>query len=203
MVDFIVFDLETTGLATSSRITEIGAWKFKGGVLVDKFHTLVNPRCDISREIVNLTGISNEMVKNELDFYEVLPMFHEFCESLPFLAHNLEFDYRILCARGDDAEYDFTQGGTRTGLCTLKLAKSLFPGLPSYTLSSLVHHFKLDEGLATVSEFHRAKFDAYMSKRLFDVCQVRAGGVHKTLEPVLLMLKEKQEYGRVMECGSL
>lgn len=165
MKDFVVFDLETTGCNNADTIIEIGAWKFKNGVSVGKFSELVNPRCSISTTITQITGITNEMLSSQLELHEILPLFYEFCEDLPLVGHNISFDYRFLKNRGSDLGLDFTLGGKRTGVCTQHETKRLCPDLDSYKLESLVSHFNIPR---MSGEFHRAYFDAYMTKLVLD-----------------------------------
>ena len=130
MKDYIVLDLETTGFSPETcEIIEIGAWKVKEGVVVDKFCTLVRPLTYIPRDVQSITGITNEMVATCDTMEVILPEFFDFCEDLPFLGHNLPFDYRFLEYRGKFIGVDFSLKGSRLGIDTLYLSKKLLPDL--------------------------------------------------------------------------
>ena len=99
---FTVFDTETTGfrVSTTDRLIEIGAVKVKGLEVqeVDKFHTYANPKRQISREIIELTGISNEMVEDAPESYEAISDFFKFVESHEstcLVGHYLSFDMLV------------------------------------------------------------------------------------------------------------
>jgi hypothetical protein len=91
--EFVVLDLETTGAkAPPSRITEIGAYKVRGGELTDSFHTLVNPEIPIPPFIVGLTGIDDAMVAGAPKFAEIADDFLNFIGDSVLVAHNARFD---------------------------------------------------------------------------------------------------------------
>lgn len=167
MNNYVVFDLETTGLANTSRILEIGAWKVKDGVQVGKFNTLINPKCHIPRDATLINRITDDMVSDALGIEEVLPQFYDFCEGLPFLGHNVSFDYNILVNRGKEVGLDFTLNNTRQGLCTLKISKKLYPDY-SHKLGELVKKFNLEVSTTSDRKLHSALYDAYMCKRLYE-----------------------------------
>ena len=94
---FVVFDIETTGFSnTNDKITEIGAVKIENFKVVDKFSELINPQKDISYKIQELTGITNDMVKDKPTIDEVLPKFIEFIGDSVLVAHNAEFDMSFI-----------------------------------------------------------------------------------------------------------
>lgn len=156
---YVVVDLETTGgNLPYHRITEIGAVKLRDGEVVETFQTLVNPRRRISAEIQNLTGISNEMVKDAPLFEEVAQGFSDFTRGAIFVAHNVNFDYGFLQAEFERIGERFT----RPHLCTKALARKHFPGLSSYGLKALTAHFEIP--LVT---HHRAMCDAEATAKLF------------------------------------
>ena len=91
--DFVVFDLETTGLScTKNEIIEIGAIRFREGNPVEEFHTYVKPKKKISEKITSINGITNEMVSTAPSIEEVLPYFIDFIKEDVLIAHNAPFD---------------------------------------------------------------------------------------------------------------
>ena len=101
--EFVAFDLETTGLSSNTdRIIEIGAVILKNGEEVDRFQTFVDPERTLERKIVDLTGITDDMLKGAPKIEEVLPKFLEFVGDRVLVAHNSDFDtgfIRAECAR--------------------------------------------------------------------------------------------------------
>ena len=96
-LDFVVVDIEATGAKMPpNRIIELGAYRIRGGRIVDNFITLVNPEISIPRFVIALTGISNEMVKQAPLFAEVAPTWLEFVEDAVLIAHNAPFDTNFL-----------------------------------------------------------------------------------------------------------
>jgi DNA polymerase-3 subunit epsilon len=154
---YVVFDIETTGSsAKEGGITEIGALKVVRGQVVDEFATLVNPKRPIEPFVVRLTGITDRMVAEAPDTSEIMPPFEEFVEGCVLVGHNVHFDCSFVAA---------ARGGVSLPnpvLDTLKLARSLVPGLKRYRLSSLVSHF----GVKTAPN-HRALSDAAATAEVF------------------------------------
>jgi DNA polymerase III subunit epsilon len=155
---YVVFDVETTGSAAGKggAITEFGALKLVRGEVVDQFSTLVNPGRPIDPFVVRLTGITNRMVSDAPSISEVMPRFEEFVEGCVLVGHNVHFDCSFVTA---------ARGGTplpNEVLDTLKLARSLVPGLKRYRLSSLVSHFGVRQ-----TPNHRALSDAAATTEVF------------------------------------
>ncbi len=147
---YVVFDLETTGAsaAKGAGITEVGAVKIVGGQAVDQLSTLVNPGQPIDPFVVRLTGITSSMVADAPPIEEVMPGFEEFVEGSVLVGHNVQFDFSfVTAARGEPLPNPV--------LDTLRLARTLVPGLKRYRLSSLAAHF----GVRQVPN-HRALSDA-------------------------------------------
>ena len=95
--DYIVFDLETTGFSSvNDKIIEIGALKYRDDQLIDTFDLLLNPEIEIPEKITELTGITNEMVRECETIETALPKFLEFIEEYPLIAHNSTFDLGFL-----------------------------------------------------------------------------------------------------------
>lgn len=167
MQDYISVDLETTGFAPETcDIIEIGAWKVKDGVVVDKFNTLVRPVVYIPRTVQEMTGITMEDVADCQTIEPTLIEFSDWCEGYPFLGHNLPFDYKFLCYKGKFLGLDFSLGGTRQGIDTLALSRS-YLNLKSNKLSDVAEYF----GIKLADErggYHRAAYDAYIAKLVYD-----------------------------------
>ena len=95
--DYVVVDIETTGgWASGDRITEIGAVKIRNHDVVGEWHSLLNPQRPIPSKIVQLTGITNDMVLDAPLFAEVANSFMEFMDDGIFVAHNVNFDYGFI-----------------------------------------------------------------------------------------------------------
>ena len=158
---YAIIDVETTGgQARFERITEIAIVLHDGDRVIDTFSTLLNPERSIPWSITQLTGISDDMVARAPKFYEVAKQIVQMTEGAVFVAHNVSFDFGFI--REEFARLGFTY--TRKQLCTVRLARKVFPGLPSYSLSNLKQHFgirvarshrALDDTLATVDLFER------------------------------------------------
>lgn len=159
-MDFIAFDLETTGMVPGiNQIVEIGAVCFSQGKPEKAFSTLINPRCSIPPSASAVNGISDNMVQNKPFIENILDSFAEFCESKIMVAHNAPFDAQFLIS--DIKKYESL---SPKGLIidTLPLAKKLFPGLPNYKLPTLIKFLKIPH-----KSFHRAEEDALSCGLLF------------------------------------
>ncbi|WP_298757974.1 exonuclease domain-containing protein [uncultured Psychroserpens sp.] len=156
---YAILDIETTGGKYNEEgITEIAIYKFDGHQVLDKFISLVNPEREIQPFVVNLTGINNNMLKSAPKFYEVAKRIVEITEDCIIVAHNAQFDYRIL--RTEFKRLGF--GFKRKTLCTVELSKQLIPDQPSYSLGKLTRALGIP-----VSDRHRANGDAMATVKLF------------------------------------
>jgi DNA polymerase III subunit epsilon len=154
---YVVFDIETTGSsAAKGGITELGALKVVRGDVVDEFSTLVNPGRPIEPFVVRLTGITDRMVAKAPTVPEAMASFEEFVEGSILVGHNVHFDCSFVTAARDGSPLP------NPLLDTLKLARSLVPGLRRYRLSSLVSHF----GVQAMPN-HRALSDAAATTGVF------------------------------------
>jgi DNA polymerase-3 subunit epsilon len=108
--------------------------------------------------VVNLTGINSNMLRNAPKFYEVAKRIVEITEDCILVAHNAQFDYRILCTEFRRLGFEYE----RKSLCTVELSKYLIPGLPSYSLGKLVRSLGIP-----VADRHRASGDAQATVKLF------------------------------------
>ncbi len=156
---FVVFDLETTGLNNKTcAITEIGAVKIENGKIVDHFSSFVNPKMSIPQKVVELTGITDEMVKNAPTIYEVLPKFLDFCAGAVLVAHNAKFDIGFIKKACSDLKIQFNFGY----LDTLMLARCLFTELSNHRLNTLSKHLNI-----VLQNHHRAVDDAKATADIF------------------------------------
>lgn len=195
MLDYTALDLETTGFSSSNNdIIEIGAYKVKSGVVIDKFCTLVRPILYIPQVVQSLTGITMEAVK-DCDVMEVvLPEFFDWCEDYHFLGHNLKFDFDFLMYKGKIVGVDFTLGGTRQGICTLELSRK-FLNLESNKLESVMEHFKIH--LNNDMQLHRAEVDALVTKTVYERFQYFFRGAGEVDLPSVLLVNTSK-YGKVV-----
>ena len=157
--EYVVFDIETTGLSPlNNHITEIGAVLVRGGEVVEEFNTLVNPGVHISDEIVKLTGIDDAMVA-DADMIDVaLPRFLAFAGDRMLVAHNASFDTSFIRRAADRLQLPFTN----SYLDTVALSKYLNPKLSKHKLDTLADYYQLGE-----FNHHRACDDARMLAMIF------------------------------------
>lgn len=164
-LDYVCFDLETTGFSPNLHdILEIGAWKFnKDGVKIGEFRRLIKPTRLIPPEVIKLTGITDEDVKDCESIQEVLPEFFDFCDGCILVGYNLCFDYSFLLTKGRPLGLDFSLDGARLGLDVLKYVKK-YSTFDSYKLVNVMHYL----GINLQGNAHRASYDAYVTKLVLD-----------------------------------
>ncbi len=189
--EFVVFDLETTGAkAPPCRITEIGAYRVKGGEVLDKFHTLVNPQTPIPSFIVGLTGINDAMVADAPTFADVAHDFLEFIGDSVLVAHNSGFDMRFLNHEIGRVFPDYKLANPC--LCTVQLSRKLLPDIRNHKLVTVAEHYSID-----LVDHHRASADAYATAHIFVnlLTQMRSDGV-RDLTTVRGFSSRKNNYAR-------
>jgi DNA polymerase-3 subunit epsilon len=179
-VAFCVVDLETTGGAEDSRITEFGAVRVCGGEVTGEFATLVNPHSHIPAAIAVLTGITDSMVAGAPRLADVLPAFLEFANGCVIVAHNARFDVGFLKRGCLELGYAWPSPPV---VDTVGLARSVMmrDEVPNHRLATLARHFH-----AAVEPNHRALADARATVDVLHALIERVGnmGVH-TLEDLL------------------
>lgn len=186
MTSYVAVDLETTGIGTKrEKITEIGMVKVSDGEVVDTYHTMVNPYRPIPERIVELTGITDEMVKNAPGIEEILPEVMKFCDGFPLLGHQIIFDYGFLA----QAAANMNQKFEKEGMDTLKLCRYLMPGTEKKNLGAACVYFGVVPDTA-----HRALSDAMSTYRLYEKLRAQFGETRAELfEAKTLVFKVKKE----------
>jgi len=161
MKKFAIIDVETTGGSPgSSKITEIAIFIHDGTQIIDEFTSLVNPESEIPKFVVNLTGITQEMVSTAPKFYEIAKKVIEITEDCVFVAHNVSFDYSMIRSEYKSLGYDYR----RNQLCTVRTSRQLLPGHDSYSLGKLAKSLNIK-----VDGRHRAGGDALATAEIFSI----------------------------------
>lgn len=172
-LDFVVVDVEATGAKTPpNRLIELGAYRIRGGRIVDKFLQLINPEIPIPRFVASLTGISNEMVKRAPVFADVAPQWLDFVSDSVLVAHNAPFDTSFL-----NHEISRVYPGHRMvnpHLCTVRLSRRVLPHIANHRLDTIADHFSIP-----IVSRHRAGSDALATAEIF----------------LLLLTKLEEEHG--------
>ena len=162
---YAILDIETTGGKYDEEgITEIAIHKFDGHEIVDRFISLVNPEREIQPFVVKLTGINNRMLASAPKFHEVAKRIVEITQDTVLVAHNAQFDYRILRTEFRRLGFNFE----RKTLCTVSLSKQLIPEAESHSLGKLVRSLGIP-----MSDRHRANGDALATLQLFKLLLTR------------------------------
>ncbi|MCJ8275631.1 MAG: VRR-NUC domain-containing protein, partial [Bdellovibrionales bacterium] len=155
---YTVVDIETTGgRANTHRVTEIGAVKIKNGEVVDEFHSLVNPQRPIPKNIVRLTGINDQMVKNAPLFSEIAEDFQKFLKGTIFAAHHVNFDYGFIKEEYARLMINFRM----PKFCTCAEARKYLKGPKRYGLAPLCEFYNVE-----LENHHRALDDAKAAGQL-------------------------------------
>ena len=181
---YCVLDLETTGISfRTEKITEVGIMKIRNGELLDSFSCFVNPEKPIPQKVVEVTNITDDMVKDADTIDKVLPKVIEFIGDSVLVAHNADFDIGFL-------KYNATALGLKlnnTYIDTLKLAKELFPQYKKYKLGIIAENLGIKVDVA-----HRALDDVDTTVKVFNIMldMLKEQGV-KTLDDI-----DKKESGK-------
>lgn len=173
MKDYVAFDLETTGLSPQEdQIIEIGAVKIRDGKISGKYNCIIHPEVEVSDFIMNLTGISKDMLENGIPLKEGVEGFLEFSKDFPVLGHNVMFDYKFMKMAAASFGYPFE----REGVDTLKVARKLLSGLENKKLETLCAHYDYvnqaahrayDDALATAVVFEQMKKEFPQEREIF------------------------------------
>ncbi|MUV02192.1 exonuclease [Flavobacterium rakeshii] len=180
---YAILDIETTGGQYNEEgITEIAIYKYDGHEVVDQFISLVNPEKPIQPFVVKLTGINNAMLRSAPKFYEVAKRIIEITEGCIIVAHNSQFDYRVLRTEFNRLGYNYE----RQSLCTVELSQKLLPEQKSHSLGKLVRALGIP-----MSDRHRATGDAMATVHLFKLLLSK----DTTKEIVKSLIKTDQKKG--------
>jgi DNA polymerase-3 subunit epsilon len=151
----VMMDFETTGMspALGDRVTEVAALRIVGGVVVERFVSLINCDVSISPFISQLTGITQAMIDRAPPVEQVLPELVRFIGNDALAAHNVSFDEKFLLAESARLGIVPAHAGV---ICSVKLSRRVFPGLRSYALGALANSL----GIRFNGTAHRAEADA-------------------------------------------
>ncbi len=158
---YAIVDIETTGTnASYNCITEVAIYVHDGQKIVDEWHSLINPQREIPQFIIQMTGISNEMVEKAPTFDEVAHEIFSYLHDKIFVAHNAGFDFGYLKNHLNENGFDLHT----KKLCTVRLSRKIFPGHKSYSLGRLCDNLGI-----TIENRHRAQGDAFATSKLFSL----------------------------------
>ncbi len=170
--DFVVFDLETTGLNTSAasgnidRIIEIGAVKIAKGNIAEKFSAFVACPVKLPAEIVEITGITDDMLAGAPKIGDVIADFYKFCDGCALVGHNAAaFDIKLVRYYGEKEGYLFSHRVYDTIPFSQELLR-----LPNYKLNTIADYFGF------TFNHHRAYDDAFVTAKIFiELCKKKGG----------------------------
>ncbi len=172
--EFVVFDIETTGFShVNDNIIEIGAVKIKDQFVVERYSAFVDPKRPLPAKIIELTGITDSMVKGQRTIDAVLPEFLDFCGDAPLVAHNANFDMGFIRQNAKLLEIPFEN----SQFDTVTLARYLYPALKRHRLDSIAKHLNIFMG-----SHHRAVDDAETTANILlrSFESLEAEGIHDT-----------------------
>lgn len=154
---FVAIDVETTGLSpVNNELIEISAIKYKGNKKIDTFSTLVKPKTPIPYRITEITGITNDMVKNSPQIEDVMPNLVKFVGNNPIVAHNANFDYKFI------QNYSNGSFSKNKVIDTVQIGRRLYPELPNHKLGTIAKYIGITE-----DGFHRAEFDCECCAKIY------------------------------------
>ena len=171
--EYVAFDLETTGLyPRHDRIIEIGAVVMKEGKELDRFQTFVDPQCRLSREVSELTGITDDMLRGAPKIEQVLPELIRFIGNRPLVAHNARFDACFVTRECERLGIEYKLNA----IDTLILSQNLLPNLNKYKLDVVAKEFELGD-----FNHHRAADDAVICGQILEKLFVKLEemGIHR------------------------
>jgi DNA polymerase-3 subunit epsilon len=161
MTTYAILDFETTGMSPDCGAcpTEIAVVLVRDRQIVDRYQSLMNGNTWIPPFIQSLTGITNAMVRKAPPMNQVMGEAIEFAADYPLVAHNASFDRKFwddaLSRQGKQRQQDF--------LCSMLMARRVFPRAPNHKLGTLVNFLQLPMS----GQFHRALADTEATAHLF------------------------------------
>lgn len=166
VADYVVFDLETTGISPKTdEVVEISAVKVEHGKVTDEFSTLVNPKRRIPYGASRVNGITDDMVAEAPFFEQVLEEFLEFIEGFVLVGHNIaRFDMNFLYR---DVEKYFERSLPNDYIDTLQMARRELPNLEHHRLTDLAEYYGISAEGA-----HRALNDCRMNQQVFEKMEI-------------------------------
>ena len=188
---YVAFDLETTGLSSrNDKIIEIGAVLMQNGKELDRFQTFVDPGQKLQKETVELTGITDAMLRGAPKLEEIFPEFLKFVGNRVLVAHNADFDTGFIRAACEKLGYDYTF----TSADTLVLSQNLMPHLNKFKLDVVANALSLPD-----FNHHRAADDAVtcgliMAKHLEKLTEMGVSNL-QAINPVMEGLRSKNQIG--------
>ena len=157
LLNFVAIDVETTGLSpVYNELIEVSAIKYENAKKMDTFSTLIKPKKEISASITNITGITNEMVKDAPRLEEVMPKLISFIGEYPIVAHNANFDYSFL---QNNSNRSFSKNKV---IDTVTISRKMLPNLPNHKLNTVSRYIGIQE-----DGFHRAEFDCECCAKIY------------------------------------
>lgn len=185
MRDYVVIDLETTGLNPKlDKIIEIGAVKVREGKAVDRFSTFINPGKKLPERIIEITGITDAQLETAPFIEEVFPQFMEFVGNDVLLGHNLIFDYSFVKKAAVNLKMKFE----KQGMDTLRISRRFLTGLESKNLGFLCQYYGIP------LDAHRAYNDAYATHLLYEkLFEEFFEKEQDTFQPIPLQYQVKKE----------
>jgi DNA polymerase III subunit epsilon len=157
---YAIVDIETTGsYAANNGITELAIVLHDGNKIVDRFETLINPLAAIPQYVQVLTGIHPDMLKDAPVFSDVAFRVFEMLKDAVFVAHHVNFDYSFIRHQLETCGFELDA----KKLCTVRLSRKIFPGLPGYSLGKLCRDLDIP-----IQNRHRAGGDADATVILFE-----------------------------------
>jgi DNA polymerase-3 subunit alpha (Gram-positive type) len=182
--EYVAFDLETTGLYRHDTIIEIGAVRMKEGVEIERFQTFVDPKRRLHPKVIELTGITDDMLKGAPALEEILPKFREFVGNSVLVAHNADFDANFIRRACEQLGIDWDM----TFVDTLTISQCLMPEMSKFRLDIVAKKFDLAD-----FNHHRAGDDALVcgriAGRLFQMLQERGISDIQSINEAMLPLR--------------
>lgn len=201
--DYVVFDLETTGISVlSDKVIEISALKVTEQTITADFTSLVNPGCHIPYEASRVNGITDDMVRDARPFEKVLPDFLDFIGDAVLVGHNIcSFDLKFIRR---DAQSFFGKPLDNDYIDTLPLARLCLPGLSHYRLTDLAAHYGISSAGA-----HRAANDCRINQQVYEYLAKEtpsaasdSSGIRLCAKCQSPMVRRKGKYGMFWGCSA-